>query len=216
MIQACRCACSAGLPDLGILRRHLAQRCVQKRRQRLSSFLGSTEYPSTCFLAQRVLRRRVRLQGVRQERDVRAFGPRRRTARPVLATPDRTRGHPFLAGAAGKHPPLTRERSLDVFPDEPPRHKLLYTTYVLEHESRSSLKTFSLSCDGEGLAWTPSDHKVNCSMNLLFPIYYGDVTEVRDVRPALCKYRAREVVYLAERERFPSERFPRERCRLDA
>lgn len=90
------------------------------------------------------------------------------------------------------------------------------TTYVLEHESRSSLKTFSLSCDGEGLAWTSSDHKVNCSMNLLFPIYFGDVPKVRDVRPVLGKYSAREVVYLAERERFPSERFPSERRRLDA
>ena len=90
------------------------------------------------------------------------------------------------------------------------------TTYVLEHESRSSLKTFSLSCDRERLTRGTSDHKVNCSMNLLFPIYFGDVSEVRDVRPALGKYSAREVVYLAERERFPSERFPSERRRLDA
>ena len=53
-------------------------------------------------------------------------------------------------------------------------------------------------------------------MNLPFPIYFGDVPKVRDVRPALGKYRAREVVYLAERERFPSERFPSERRRLDS
>lgn len=53
-------------------------------------------------------------------------------------------------------------------------------------------------------------------MNLLFPIYFCDVTEVRDVRPVLGEHGAREVIDLAERERFPSERFPSERRRLDS
>lgn len=53
-------------------------------------------------------------------------------------------------------------------------------------------------------------------MNLLIPIYFGDVPKVRDVRPVLGKHSAREVIDLAERERFPSERFPSERRRLDS
>lgn len=80
MIQECRCACSAGLPDLGILRRHLAQRSVRKRRQGPPSFLGSTDNPLACFPAQREPLRGIRLQDVRQETDGGVAGPLRRTA----------------------------------------------------------------------------------------------------------------------------------------
>ena len=70
----------------------------------------------------------------------------------------------------------------DVFPQEPLRLNLCHKAYKVHGQSAADVgKSASFSGDGEALARSPPDQKVNCS-TVFSPVYLCHVPDVRNIR----------------------------------
>jgi hypothetical protein len=102
---------------------------------------------------------------------------------------------------------VNRQGAGDVFPDNPPRRKCSSQSKELQRQASSSVgKTLSDSSDGEGLAWSPSDEKVNWSLAVDCMRRVDEAREVAivlDLGVVMRKHRARERLDFREPRRFP-------------
>ena len=72
--------------------------------------------------------------------------------------------------------------SRDVFPQEPSGLNLCHKSYKVHGQSAADVgKSASFSGDGEALARSPPDQKVNCS-TVFSPVYLCHVPDVRNIR----------------------------------
>jgi hypothetical protein len=108
----------------------------------------------------------------------------------------------------------------DVFVDEPTRPQ--DASQLKEGKSEVSSGTFDARAearDREVLAGTASDEEVD-GRGIVYLMarveHLGEIAVVGHVREAFLEHLARERLNLREPCRLPSERFPRDRCRLDA